>query len=210
MTVITETQYARIHAHAWLNAAFKVAYEKDPNDALSKPDPDKPDSTMRDYFDIGADDRFMDLTSAYHYDGLDFSKYLPAQLQELYTKGTVDGVIVTLQSSEWICPKLGSTAYNQGPDALTRGDWTRIYAYIWYQMIATNDATLKDEFELNPAQAVKDIAPKLGLPLSKPYVYQVTPVITIGDPPPYEPEKLNDIHDDARALNHRFHVRYCC
>jgi hypothetical protein len=197
--VITEAQYARIHAHAWLNADFKAAYEKDPHGALS------PD--IRAEFGIDPDARFMDLTDAAYYGGVDFSKYSPDQLAELYRNGTVDGEQKLLQPSEWRPPKSATIPIDQGPDALSRGDWTRIYAYMWYQIKAANDTRLKDLFELDPAKAVSEIAPKLQL--SKKYQYGVTPIITIGDPPK-EPVRFEDIRGDADAKGYRYYTRYCC
>jgi hypothetical protein len=79
--VITETQYARIHAHAWTDPTFKDMYEKDPRAAL----------TNR-IFGIAPNARFMDLNYA-DYGPVHFKDYLPAQLYELYTQGTVGGVV---------------------------------------------------------------------------------------------------------------------
>jgi hypothetical protein len=121
---------------------------------------------------------------------------------------------VLLPVNQWVDPSGKATARPQSKGAIGVDDWTRIYAYIWYRKVAHGETTFWDQFESDPALAVNNILLKGDLtllkPLSIPYTYGKTPIITVGNPPANLSDTLEHIRDDPGAKGNRYYTYYCC
>jgi len=104
-----------------------------------------------------------------------------------------------------------STPLPQGgdPAAISLENWTRIYAYIWYQS-KTGNSTPKGNFEKDPFSALPPIVADLKNP---PYSVTITytKLLNLGPPPTiFPPDTLMSICNDADAKKYRHKPNLCC
>jgi len=213
---ITDLQWARVHAKAWLDSNFKDTLDKNPAAAL--------DPSVRTQLKIRLDAKLIDLKSASGY-GVNFDNYKPDELQTIYTTGKLGGKLIEMTPSQWRSPSGNFQDVTQKDPGISLANWAKIYAYIWYQFKFASNGTIRDDFENKPAETLRDptnnvkdqtvdnvnrlspTVPKID------YIYQQTPLITHGDPPtePGSPAGLKDIRDDEMdAKGYRYRVSYCC
>lgn len=209
---ITPTQWARIHAKAWCESkqpnptTFQDDLERDPAKAIF---------AVSSQFGISRADKIIDLD----YDSDPVARQLrdsatPALLLQVIRDGMLNGH--HLSGGSWIRPNpqeeitLPERAVNP---AVSLEDWTRIYAYIWYQYLFNGDKNTRAQFEKDPASVLQAIVDAIKAS------YGVTIAYTPGDrlldfglPPTKDddPTVLSNIENAWDAKQYRYKATLTC
>jgi len=213
--VVDEYTWARIVAKAYLDTSdFKSKLETDPAAAVSRARIENPGFNIP-----AAPVRLMSLSYSPEYSEPDsvakllkaiFQGCTQAQLQEIFTYGTIGGQLVELPPGEWIPPSQVTRFFQQGTTAISLADWMRIYAYIWHEIRFAGDSTIREDFEEDPAQTLADEIVKPAGPLNITYQKGTTPLFTLAPPSPETTTQLTSIRDTAGALGYRHRIRMSC
>jgi hypothetical protein len=233
MAVVTMTQWARIHAKAWLDNAYKDTLEKDPRQAVDE---------VRVDFGIRDDAKLFDINDPTYGGGTDesgsepqFDKMTKEELEKVIKEGKLGKApnerTAKMIPSEWISYPPLYTKSNEAPDdgsTLSLPQWARILAYLHRFKIADSRfPSLKHHYENDPAAAVEAIvhggrvkgerdefdigglkgefkdAPAI------PYVLGKTALFRLGDPPNPKQVNLQEVLANPNGYA-RVMVRICC
>ncbi|MBI3756480.1 MAG: hypothetical protein HY267_00735 [Deltaproteobacteria bacterium] len=183
---LSELQWGRILALAWLDKLFKDTFEADPTKAFNDlKDPVKKKELRQKYGDFILEElgleaeniSFIDLETM-TWDGTDFAGMPGAQLQKCINVGGA----VRPPSGRWFlgADKVGvpltDNPQDGGERVLTAEEWGRLYSRIWMDHRLDEldmDPQLKEQygpkkeymekFERDPARVVADIAGELHI-----------------------------------------------
>ena len=208
---ITPTQWARIFAKAWYEStqgkpAFQEKLEHDPANAI--------DDAVRKQFGISRVAKIIDLD--YDYDPV-AQQLRDSATPDLLLKVIKDGELNGNQMSggTWIRPNpqeeitLPESAVNQ---AMSLADWTRIYAYIWYQYLKKDDVDTRATFEKDPASALTQIVDDINKNYGGAIGHKKGDrLLDLGLPPhkDKEPTMLKSIQDAEDAKQYRHIPKWC-
>src|ERR1700730_13073341 len=186
---ITPTQWARIYAKAWYEytqgkAGFQEKLEMDPANAIATMDP-----AEKSQFGIGRADKILDLD----YEDDPVAQQLKGSATQPLLAAVIDSGELNgtkMSSGTWIRPNPREEIHlpeRAVHETISPADWTRIYAYIWYQYSFKNDVTTRANFEKDPASAltqiVADIKTFTNGKVTINYTKGVTRLLDLGLPP---------------------------
>jgi hypothetical protein len=210
---ISETGWAQIYAKAWYESTqptpttFQDDLEQDPAAAIN--------AAVRKDFGISRADTILDMD----YDTDPVSKFLkddasPADLLKVITSGSIPPPNSLqgqhISRSTWrrpTDPKEIRLPETYRSPTISLQDWTRIYAYLWYQYL-NNDVVSRARFENDPAATLPDIVAGIKA-LSNVTINYVkgTHLVDLGYPPDKDkdPAVLKSIQNDkgAKQYSHK-------
>jgi hypothetical protein len=207
---LTEIQWGRILALAWIDDQFKESFEKDPARALE--DLKKhPDLGVGLFEELGLEDDspLVDLECIVDYP-VDFSGLSRERLAAIKNTGEPE-----MPDSYWYWG-LGESA---GPhlatrsgtnESLTKSQWTQIYARIWEdERFGNPKRYYKARFERNPAKIVKEITEEMGIKCD----WDIMRLFSFADKPAiWDGEQLEGIVTTGKVNGHPlvWMVTKCC
>jgi len=217
---LTEIQWGQILALAWIDEGFRDTFEKNPFQALQdlKNDPDL-GAGLFDELGLEDEPSLVDLERIVDYP-VDFAG---VPIDRLIRIRNGDEPL-PMPDSYWYwglaSKKNPATHSGTNPDALTKMQWTQIYARIWEDERSDDPATKKNykaNFEKNPAKVVRDIAeeskqwPEPVNPIN--YAYNTTRLYIFDSKPDnWSDEQLEGIVMTGKVNEHPlvWMVSKCC
>jgi len=197
---VSDVQWARMYGCVWSDQNLQALFEVDPKKAID---------LRRTKLHIGANEPLLDL--GWPYDAvanwLSDSTRTPGELEAVIRSGSIPSG-ENLSAPEFKPPtgKGQPTKLPPGDGAISLPDWTRIYAYIWYQS-KTGNPGLRGQFESDPATALPAIV--AGIQNMVGYKINYSKLLNLGAPP-HIPDKLTDICDADDAKKYSFMPCFCC
>jgi hypothetical protein len=231
---LSEAEWGQILALAWRDQGFKLAFERNPVEALKSHDHGK---TLLKTILVKNNNAFpLFELRMLDYGGYDFAGTTASDLEDIF----LGKRSVTAEDS-WFCDPLarkGDATRTAQDDTLSLADWGRIYARIWLdKRIDENGAGFSDQhiqkiygekkkyaekFEADPAEVVKKITEELKNHKDKPpqisYTFNETrlyPLVSKPDSWPENAELENIINFGTTNGQNggpslRWKIRKCC